>query len=69
MSRYLTELTGTFFLVFTIGMVVVAGTPAAPIAIGVSDTSVVGRFAARAASIAAGSTILDPPTSWRNWTG
>lgn len=34
MNRYLTELIGTFFLVFTIGMVVVAGTTAAPIAIG-----------------------------------
>lgn len=34
MNRYLTELIGTFFLVFTIGMVVVAGSAAAPIAIG-----------------------------------
>jgi aquaporin Z len=33
-NRYLTELIGTFFLVFTIGMVVVAGAAAAPIAIG-----------------------------------
>jgi aquaporin Z len=33
-NRYLTELIGTFFLVFTIGMVVVAGSAAAPIAIG-----------------------------------
>lgn len=34
MNRYVTELIGTFFLVFTIGMVVVAGLAAAPIAIG-----------------------------------
>ncbi len=34
MSRYVTELIGTFFLVLTIGMVVVDGTPLAPIAIG-----------------------------------
>ncbi len=34
MNRYVTELIGTFFLVFTIGMVVVAGTAAAPLAIG-----------------------------------
>ncbi len=34
MKRYVTELIGTFFLVFTIGMVVVAGTAAAPLAIG-----------------------------------
>lgn len=33
-NRYLTELIGTFFLVFTIGMVVVGGGAAAPIAIG-----------------------------------
>jgi aquaporin Z len=33
-NRYVTELIGTFFLVFTIGMVVVAGTAAAPLAIG-----------------------------------
>lgn len=34
MNRYVTELIGTFFLVFTIGMVVVGGVTAAPIAIG-----------------------------------
>ena len=34
MARYLTELIGTFFLVFTIGMTAVAGLAAAPIAIG-----------------------------------
>lgn len=34
MKRYLTELIGTFFLVFTIGLVVLGGTPAAPLAIG-----------------------------------
>ena len=34
MNRYVTELIGTFFLVFTVGMVVVAGTAAAPLAIG-----------------------------------
>ncbi len=34
MNRYVTELIGTFFLVLTIGMVVVDGTPLAPIAIG-----------------------------------
>ena len=34
MNRYVTELIGTFFLVFTIGMVVVGGVPTAPIAIG-----------------------------------
>ena len=34
MSRYVTELVGTFFLVFTIGMMVMNGTPLAPIAIG-----------------------------------
>jgi aquaporin Z len=34
MSRYLTELIGTFFLVFTIGMTAVSGSAAAPIAIG-----------------------------------
>jgi aquaporin Z len=33
-NRYLTELIGTFFLVFTIGMTAVAGLAAAPIAIG-----------------------------------
>lgn len=34
MNRYITELIGTFFLVLTIGLVVVAGTTLAPIAIG-----------------------------------
>ena len=34
MARYLTELIGTFFLVFVIGMTAVAGLSAAPIAIG-----------------------------------
>jgi aquaporin Z len=34
MARYLTELIGTFFLVFTIGMTAVTGLTAAPIAIG-----------------------------------
>src|SRR5262245_58696695 len=34
MNRYLTEFTGTFFLVFTIGCSVLNGTPMAPIAIG-----------------------------------
>lgn len=34
MNRYITELIGTFFLVFTIGLVVVAGTALAPVAIG-----------------------------------
>ena len=34
MSRYVTELVGTFFLVFTIGLTVMNGTPMAPIAIG-----------------------------------
>jgi aquaporin Z len=34
LNRYFTELTGTFFLVFTIGTVVVAGSAAAPLAIG-----------------------------------
>jgi aquaporin Z len=33
-NRYVTELIGTFFLVFTIGMVVIAGSAAAPLAIG-----------------------------------
>jgi len=36
MNRYLTEFTGTFFLVFTIGCSVVNGTPMAPLAIGAS---------------------------------
>jgi aquaporin Z len=34
MSRYVTELVGTFFLVFTIGLTVMNGTPVAPLAIG-----------------------------------
>lgn len=34
MSRYLTEVIGTFFLVFTIGLTVLDGTPFAPVAIG-----------------------------------
>jgi aquaporin Z len=34
MSRYVTELVGTFFLVLTIGLTVLGGTPLAPIAIG-----------------------------------
>ncbi len=34
MNRYVTELIGTFFLVFTIGMVVVGNVAAAPLAIG-----------------------------------
>ncbi len=34
MSRYLTELVGTFFLVLTIGLTAMNGTPFAPIAIG-----------------------------------
>jgi len=34
MRAYLTEAIGTFFLVFTIGMTVVQGTPFAPLAIG-----------------------------------
>jgi aquaporin Z len=34
MNRYLTEFTGTFFLVFTIGCSVLVGTPLAPLAIG-----------------------------------
>jgi len=34
MARYLTEVIGTFFLVFTIGMTAVTGLAAAPIAIG-----------------------------------
>src|SRR6266566_2509530 len=36
MNRYLTEFTGTFFLVFTIGCSVLVGTPLAPLAIGAS---------------------------------
>jgi len=34
MSRYVTELVGTFFLVLTIGLTVLGGSPLAPIAIG-----------------------------------
>ncbi len=34
MSRYVTELAGTFFLVLTIGLTAMNGTPLAPIAIG-----------------------------------
>ena len=34
MSRYVTELVGTFFLVLTIGLTAMNGTPLAPIAIG-----------------------------------
>jgi aquaporin Z len=34
MSRYVTELVGTFFLVLTIGLTVMNGTPLAPLAIG-----------------------------------
>ena len=34
MKRYVTEFTGTFFLVLTIGLTVLAGTPFAPLAIG-----------------------------------
>lgn len=41
MNRYVTELIGTFFLVFTIGMVVTDGTAAAPLAIGVMLTALV----------------------------
>ena len=33
LNRYVTELIGTFFLVFTIGMVGTAGSPMAPLAI------------------------------------
>lgn len=36
MRKYLTEFIGTFFLVFTIGLTVTAGTPMAPLAIGSS---------------------------------
>jgi len=34
MKNYVTEFIGTFFLVFTIGLVVASGSPAAPLAIG-----------------------------------
>jgi aquaporin Z len=40
-DRYVTELIGTFFLVFTIGMSVTAGHAMAPIAIGLSLTALV----------------------------
>jgi len=36
MRRYLTEFIGTFFLVLTIGLTVLSGSPLAPLAIGVS---------------------------------
>ena len=36
MKRYLTEFIGTFFLVLTVGLCVVQGTPFAPLAIGAS---------------------------------
>ena len=36
MKRYLTEFIGTFFLVLTIGLTVIQGTPFAPLAIGCS---------------------------------
>lgn len=36
MRKYLTEFIGTFFLVFTVGLTVVAGSPMAPLAIGSS---------------------------------
>lgn len=41
MSRYITELVGTYFLVLTIGMVVVAATPLAPLAVGLMLTALV----------------------------
>ena len=41
MNRYVTELVGTYFLVLTIGMVVVAATPLAPIAVGLMLTALV----------------------------
>lgn len=34
MARYLTEFVGTFFLVFTVGLVVAGGSPPGPLAIG-----------------------------------
>ena len=34
MGRYATEVVGTFFLVFTIGLTAINGTPLAPLAIG-----------------------------------
>src|SRR6266478_755144 len=36
MNRYVTEFVGTFFLVLTIGLTVLGGTPLAPLAIGAS---------------------------------
>src|SRR5712671_5030892 len=36
MNRYVTEFVGTFFLVLTIGLSVLGGTPMAPLAIGAS---------------------------------
>jgi len=36
MRKYLTEFIGTFFLVFTVGLTVTAGSPMAPLAIGSS---------------------------------
>ncbi len=36
MTKYLTELIGTFFLVFSIGMAATSGNPLAPLAIGVT---------------------------------
>ena len=41
MARYLTELIGTFFLVFTIGMTAVGGLAAAPLAIGCMLTGII----------------------------
>jgi len=40
-NRYVTELIGTFFLVFTIGLVLLSGTELAPIAIGMMLTALV----------------------------
>jgi aquaporin Z len=36
MQNYLTEFLGTFFLVLTVGLTVLSGTPLAPLAIGSS---------------------------------
>ena len=41
MNRYLTEFTGTFFLVLSIGLSVLGGLPMAPVAIGVTLTAMV----------------------------
>lgn len=41
MNRYVTELIGTYFLVLIIGMVVVDGSPSAPLAIGLGLTALV----------------------------